>query len=77
MPTTASVPSSQSHRQCCWALVLFAIAIYSVKAGGKGHVVEIPALSIASVAYELRLLGVFLLGTLLRASPRSSAPSSA
>jgi SSS family transporter len=47
-----------------WALVLFAIAIYSVKAGGKGHVVEI-GLSIASVAYGC-LLGVFLLGTLTR-----------
>ena len=47
-----------------WALVLFAIALYSVKAGGKGHVVEI-GLSIASVAYGC-LLGVFLLGTLTR-----------
>ena len=45
-----------------WALVLFAIAVYSVKVGGKGHVVEI-GLSIASVAYGC-LLGVFLLGTL-------------
>jgi len=47
-----------------WALVLFAIAVYSVRAGGKGHVVEI-GLSIASVAYGC-LLGVFLLGTLTR-----------
>ncbi|HEV2577326.1 MAG TPA: sodium/solute symporter [Acidobacteriaceae bacterium] len=47
-----------------WAFVLFAIAVYSVKAGGKGHVVEI-GLSIASVAYGC-LLGVFLLGTLTR-----------
>ncbi|HEY5329613.1 MAG TPA: sodium/solute symporter [Acidobacteriaceae bacterium] len=47
-----------------WALVLFAIAVYSVQAGGKGHVVEI-GLSIASVAYGC-LLGVFLLGTLTR-----------
>ena len=47
-----------------WALVLFTIAIYSVHAGGKGHVVEI-GLSIASVAYGC-LLGVFLLGTLTR-----------
>ena len=47
-----------------WALVLFAIAVYSVNAGGKGHVVEI-GLSIASVAYGC-LLGVFLLGTLTR-----------
>ena len=45
-----------------WALVLFAIAIYSIHAGGKGHVVE-TGLSIASVAYGC-LLGVFLLGTL-------------
>jgi SSS family transporter len=47
-----------------WALVLFAIAVYSVGAGGTGHVVEI-GLSIASVAYGC-LLGVFLLGTLTR-----------
>ncbi|HMF65722.1 MAG TPA: sodium/solute symporter, partial [Edaphobacter sp.] len=47
-----------------WALVLFAIAVYSIQAGGKGHVVEI-GLSIASVAYGA-LLGVFLLGTLTR-----------
>ncbi len=47
-----------------WALVLFAIAVYTVKVGGKGHVVEI-GLSIASVAYGC-LLGVFLLGTLTR-----------
>jgi SSS family transporter len=47
-----------------WALVLFAIAVYSVGAGGKGHVVEI-GLSIAAVAYGC-LLGVFLLGTLTK-----------
>jgi SSS family transporter len=47
-----------------WAFVLFAIAVYSVHAGGKGHVVE-TGLSIASVAYGC-LLGVFLLGTLTR-----------
>lgn len=47
-----------------WALVLFAIAMYSVANGGKGHVVE-TGLSIASVAYG-SLLGVFLLGTLTR-----------
>ncbi|WP_317890964.1 sodium:solute symporter family transporter [Granulicella arctica] len=47
-----------------WAFILFAIAVYSVHAGGKGHVVEI-ALSIASVAYGA-LLGVFLLGTLTK-----------
>jgi len=47
-----------------WAVVLFAVAVYSVFAGGKGHVVEI-GLSIASVAYGA-LLGVFLLGTLTR-----------
>jgi SSS family transporter len=47
-----------------WAFVLFAIAIYSLSVGGKGHVVEI-GLSIASVAYGC-LLGVFLLGTLTK-----------
>lgn len=47
-----------------WAIVLFAIAVYSINAGGKGHVVEI-GLSIASVAYGC-LLGVFLLGTLTK-----------
>jgi len=47
-----------------WALVLFAIAVYAVQVGGKGHVVEI-GLSIASVAYGC-LLGVFLLGTLTK-----------
>ncbi len=47
-----------------WAFVLFAIAVYSVRVGGKGHVVEI-GLSIAAVAYGC-LLGVFLLGTLTR-----------
>jgi SSS family transporter len=47
-----------------WALVLFAVAIYSVKAGGKGHVVEI-GLSISAVAWGC-LLGVFLLGTLTK-----------
>ncbi len=47
-----------------WAIVLFGIAVFSVHAGGKGHVVEI-GLSIASVAYGC-LLGVFLLGTLTR-----------
>ena len=47
-----------------WALVLFAIAVYAIQHGGKGHVVE-TGLSIASVAYG-SLLGVFLLGTLTR-----------
>ncbi len=47
-----------------WALVLFAIAVYSVHAGGHGHVVEV-GLSIAAVAYGA-LLGVFLLGTLTK-----------
>src|SRR6202048_3822749 len=47
-----------------WAVVLFAIAVYSVHAGGKGHVVE-TGLSIASVAYGC-LLGVSLLGPLTR-----------
>src|SRR5215469_1599287 len=54
-----------------WALVLFAIAVYSIKAGGKGHVVEI-GLSIASVAYGA-LLGVFLLGTLTRYATQTGA----
>ncbi|WP_419803852.1 sodium:solute symporter family transporter [Terriglobus sp.] len=54
-----------------WALVLFAIAVYSVANGGKGHVVE-TGLSIASVAYG-SLLGVFLLGTLTRFATQSGA----
>jgi SSS family transporter len=54
-----------------WALVLFAIAVYSVHAGGKGHVVEV-GLSIASVAYGA-LLGVFLLGTLTRYATQTGA----
>jgi SSS family transporter len=54
-----------------WALVLFAIAVFSVHAGGKGHVVEI-GLSIASVAYGC-LLGVFLLGTLTRFATEAGA----
>ncbi|RZU39696.1 sodium:solute symporter family transporter [Edaphobacter modestus] len=54
-----------------WALVLFAIAVYSIHAGGKGHVVEI-GLSIASVAYGA-LLGVFLLGTLTRKATEAGA----
>ncbi len=54
-----------------WAIVLFAIAVYSVHAGGKGHVVEI-GLSIASVAYGC-LLGVFLLGTLTRFATEAGA----
>jgi Na+/proline symporter len=54
-----------------WALVLFAVAVYSVHAGGKGNVVEI-GLSIASVAYGC-LLGVFLLGTLTRYATQTGA----
>jgi SSS family transporter len=54
-----------------WALVLFAIALYSIKVGGKGHVVEI-GLSIASVAYGC-LLGVFLLGTLTKFATETGA----
>ncbi len=54
-----------------WALVLFAIAVYSVGVGGKGHVVEI-GLSIASVAYGA-LLGVFLLGTLTKYATQTGA----
>ena len=54
-----------------WALVLFAVAVYSVFAGGRGHVVEV-GLSIASVAYGA-LLGVFLLGTLTRYATQAGA----
>ena len=54
-----------------WALVLFAIAIYAVRVGGHGHVVEI-GLSIASVAYG-GLLGVFLLGTVNRRATQVGA----
>jgi SSS family transporter len=54
-----------------WAFVLFAVAVYSVHAGGKGHVVEV-GLSIASVAYGA-LLGVFLLGTLTRYATQTGA----
>jgi len=54
-----------------WALVLFAIAVYSISVGGKGHVVEI-GLSIASVAYGC-LLGVFLLGTLTKFATQTGA----
>jgi SSS family transporter len=54
-----------------WALVLFAVAVYAVHAGGKGNVVEI-GLSIASVAYGC-LLGVFLLGTLTKYATQSGA----
>jgi SSS family transporter len=54
-----------------WAIVLFAIAVYSIRAGGKGHVVEI-GLSIASVAYGC-LLGVFLLGTLTKFATQTGA----
>ncbi len=54
-----------------WAVVLFAIAVYSIKAGGKGHVVE-TGLSIASVAYGC-LLGVFLLGTLTKYATQTGA----
>ena len=54
-----------------WAIVLFAIAVYSIKVGGKGHVVEI-GLSIASVAYGC-LLGVFLLCTLTKFATQTGA----
>jgi SSS family transporter len=54
-----------------WAFVLFGVAVYSVFAGGKGHVVEV-GLSIASVAYGA-LLGVFLLGTLTRSATQWGA----
>ena len=54
-----------------WAVVLFAIALYAVRVGGHGHVVEI-GLSIASVAYGA-LLGVFLLGTVNRRATQMGA----
>ena len=54
-----------------WALVLFAVAVYAVHAGGKGNVVEI-GLSIACVAYGC-LLGVFLLGTLTKYATQAGA----
>ena len=54
-----------------WAFVLFGIAVYSIRVGGKGHVVE-TGLSIASVAYGC-LLGVFLLGTLTRYATQTGA----
>ncbi|AFL87960.1 SSS sodium solute transporter [Terriglobus roseus DSM 18391] len=54
-----------------WAAILIGIAIYSVQAGGKGHVVEL-GLSIASVAYGA-LLGVFLLGTLTKYATQAGA----
>src|SRR3984885_11291666 len=54
-----------------WAFILFAVAVYSVFAGGKGHWVEV-GLSIASVAYGA-LLGVFLLGTLSRYATQTGA----
>jgi SSS family transporter len=54
-----------------WALVLFAVAVYAVRAGGNGNVVEI-GLSIASVSYGC-LLGVFLLGTLTRYATQRGA----
>lgn len=54
-----------------WAVILFAIAVYSVFVGGKGHVVEM-GLSIASVAYGA-LLGVFLLGTLTKFATQAGA----
>ncbi len=54
-----------------WAVVLFAVAVYSVRVGGKGHVVEV-GLSIAAVAYGC-LLGVFLLGTLTEFATEAGA----
>ena len=54
-----------------WAIVLFAIAVYAIQHGGKGHVVE-TGLSIASVAYGC-LLGVFLLGTLTKYATQTGA----
>ena len=63
--------SSPASSTVFWALVLFAIAVYSHPAGGKGHVVE-TGLSIASVAYGC-LLGVFLLGTLTSYATQTGA----
>ena len=54
-----------------WTAVLFLIAVYSVRVGGRGHVVEI-GLSIASVTYGA-LLGVFLLGTVSRSATQGGA----
>ncbi|SFS20619.1 transporter, SSS family [Granulicella pectinivorans] len=54
-----------------WAGILFSAAAYTLKVGGKGHVVE-TGLSIASVAYGA-LLGVFLLGTLTRYATQTGA----
>ena len=54
-----------------WAAILFGVAVYSVRVGGKGHVVEI-GLSLAAVAYGC-LLGVFLLGTLTRFATEAGA----
>ncbi|MHB1022381.1 MAG: sodium:solute symporter family transporter [Acidobacteriaceae bacterium] len=51
-----------------WALVLFALAVFSRRGG---HVVEV-GLAIASVAYGA-LLGVFLLGTLTRNANENGA----
>jgi SSS family transporter len=76
---SSSVPTEESKGNTLvsrlatifWAIVLFAIAVYSIQVGGKGHVVEI-ALSIASVAYGC-LLGVFLLGTLTRYATQRGA----
>ena len=53
-----------------WALVLFAIAVYSVYAGGKGHVVEI---GLPSRPSPTAPAGVFLLGTLTRYATQSGA----
>src|SRR5260370_37659090 len=58
-------------RTVVWGLGLVGVAVYSVFAGGKGHVVEV-GLSIASVAYGA-LLGVFLLGTLTRYATQAGA----
>ena len=74
----ANNPSAERERMIVsrastvlWAVVLFAVAVYAVQAGGKGNVVEI-GLSIASVAYGC-LLGVFLLGTLTKYATQRGA----
>ena len=79
-PKTCAEPTPNESRErtlvaklstILWAIVLFGVAAYSLKAGGHGHVVE-TGLSIASVAYGA-LLGVFLLGTLTRYATQTGA----
>ena len=76
LPQSSEVAAQERNRiakfsTVLWAVILFAVAAYSLKAGGKGHVVE-TGLSIASIAYGA-LLGVFLLGTLTRYATQTGA----